>query len=123
MKKHPRVRRPDLILIAVIIAAAAGFFIFTRVAGRPAQVVTVKVAGQVTGTYSLDKDREVSLNHGTNTLQIKAGQARIIAADCPDQICVRHRAISRDNESIICLPNQLVVEVSSHRPSEYDAVQ
>ena len=35
------------------------------------------------------------------------------AADCRDQICVRHRAVSAVGESIICLPHKLVVEITT----------
>ena len=36
---------------------------------------------------------------------------------CPDQICVHEKAISADGESIICLPNKIVVEVESDKES------
>ena len=53
---------------------------------------------------------------------IKDGEARMEWADCPDQICVDHRAVSRNGESIICLPNQVVVTVASSEESDVDAV-
>ena len=46
----------------------------------------------------------------------------MIDADCPDQLCVNQRAVSADNESIICLPNRVIVEIQSRQESEYDAV-
>ena len=55
-------------------------------------------------------------------IQIKDGEASMIEADCPDQICVHEKAISADGESIICLPNKIVVEVESDKESELDAV-
>ena len=36
--------------------------------------------------------------------------------------CVHEKAISADGESIICLPNKIVVEVESDKESELDAV-
>ena len=46
----------------------------------------------------------------------------MIEADCRDQLCVNQKAISADGESIICLPNKIVVEVESDKESELDAV-
>lgn len=43
-------------------------------------------------------------------------------ADCPDGLCVNQRPISSDGESIICLPNQVVVQIVSQDESELDAV-
>ena len=43
-------------------------------------------------------------------------------ADCPDQVCVRHSAISRNGESIICLPHEVVVSIEDGESSGADAV-
>ncbi len=46
----------------------------------------------------------------------------MVKADCPDQLCVNQKPVSKNHESIICLPNRVVVEVESKEESEYDAV-
>jgi len=33
------------------------------------------------------------------------------SADCPNQICVHHSSISHKGETIICLPNRVVIEI------------
>ena len=35
----------------------------------------------------------------------------MISADCPDKLCVNQHAISSNGETIVCLPNKVVVEV------------
>ena len=72
--------------------------------------------------YSLAEDREIEINEGTNILKIKNGEADMVEADCPDQLCVNQKPVSLDHESLICLPNRVVVEVESKEESEYDAV-
>ena len=52
---------------------------------------------------------------------IADGTADVTQADCPDKICVDHAPISRDRETIICLPHKLVVEVKGGEASEIDA--
>ncbi len=54
------------------------------------------------------------LNSGSwyNVLLIKDGQASMTEADCPDLICVHHKPVSREGETIVCLPHKLVVEVT-----------
>ena len=59
---------------------------------------------------------------GTNILTIKNGKAKMTDADCPDQLCVHQKAASKNHESIICLPNKVVVEVDGSEESEFDAV-
>ena len=82
----------------------------------------VKREGEIEGIYSLSEDREVEINGGTNLLQIKNGEASMVQADCPDQLCVHQKPVSLNHESIICLPNKVVVEVESGANREFDAV-
>ena len=44
-------------------------------------------------------------------LVISDGKADMESADCPNQICVHHSAISHTGETIVCLPNRVVIEV------------
>ena len=46
-----------------------------------------------------------------NRLIIKDGKAYMETATCPDGICVNHNPIFRDGESIVCLPNGVVVTI------------
>ena len=43
-------------------------------------------------------------------------------ADCPDLLCVHQKAISKEGESIICLPNKVVVTIRGGEETELDAV-
>ena len=83
--------------------------------------VEIQVNGGVYGRYRLEQDQEIDVNH-KNKVLIKDGKVRMEDADCPDQICVNHRAISRDGESIICLPNQTVVTICGGEEPEVDEI-
>ncbi len=118
-----RWKKNDLILIIVVgIIAAVIFLAYQVVGGKSAGSVTIKVNGKVEGVYSLSEDREIEINDGTNILRIENGKADMIEADCPDKLCVDQKAISKNNENIICLPNKVVVEVDGSEDSEFDAV-
>ena len=82
--------------------------------------------GSVTASYPLSEDITVTLWNEERThynlLMIRNGSAEISDANCPDKICVRSKAITRDGESIICLPHRLVLSVHSERESDMDAV-
>ena len=101
---------------------SAAFGVHEFAGGDGADTVTVKVDGKVTGTYPLAKDQKIRINGGTNILTIKNGKAKMTDADCPDQLCVHQKAASKNHESIICLPNKVVVEVDGSEESEFDAV-
>ena len=43
-------------------------------------------------------------------------------ASCPDQLCVDQNEIYFDKESIICLPNKVVITVVSDVESDVDGI-
>ena len=115
-------KKNDWILVAVILVLAGiGFLIFTSFGRQTAGIVKVTVDGELFGTYSLKTEREVEIND-TNRLIIEDGQVDMIEADCPDQICVDHKTISKNKETIVCLPNKVIVEIVGGKDAEIDAV-
>lgn len=115
-------KKNDWFLAAGILAAAAILFCFQMLRNTETQaVVRISVDGSPYGTYRLEEDRTVEIND-TNCLEISSGSVRMDWADCPDQVCVNHRSISRDGESIICLPNQVVVSIENGDPGEVDGI-
>ena len=118
--------RRDLILLLVVLAIglAGILFLYTRPAVSDGKV-EVAVDGEVVMTLPLSEDTEVTISgfdSGENLLVISDGKAEIESASCPDGVCVRHYAISRDGESIICLPNRVVVTIRGGEKGEVDAI-
>ena len=99
------------------ILAAAIFFVAVLMIGLQLLKTTdeyseveIQVNGELYGRYRLEQDQEIDVNDKNKD------------ADCPDQICVNHRAISRDGESIICLPNQTIVTIRGGEEPEVDEI-
>lgn len=115
-------KRKDWILIFIISAIALIFAIYIKAVGTPQGTeVIITVNREEFGRYSLDKDREIVID-GHNTLMIKDGKANMIQADCPDKLCVKQKPISRKGESIICLPNRVVVTIPGENEDIPDVV-
>lgn len=116
-------KRNDLILIlGIICIAGLAYLMHVNMQDTGTGVVIIKVDGEEQGTYRLSEEQTIEINGGTNILQIKDGKADMTEADCPDKLCVHQKAVSKNGESIICLPNKIVVEVKSSEQSEYDDV-
>ena len=116
-------KKADLILILAALLAGAAIFLMLHFAGRTGGAAEVVVDGKVVASYSLEEDGiyEVETPYGRNTVQIEDGKVSVIAADCPDLICVHHAPVYRNGESIICLPHKLLVRVISGEESDVDA--
>ncbi len=110
----------DIVLILAIALVGLCLLSFNGRKTTPGSSVVVEVDGKTVASYPLDTDGVFVLNGGTNTLEIKDGRARISDADCPNMQCVRQGWISRGGQSIVCLPNKLIVTVtSSDRSVDY----
>ena len=53
----------------------------------------------------------IETEYGYNLIEIGDEEVRVIEADCPDKIDVKQGYISRIGETIVCLPNKMVVEI------------
>ena len=127
MNQVNRKNRNDVLFIAVlllIVALAGAAFFFLRGEGDS---VTVSVDGKHYGTYPLHTDLTLSIRTGEggeqqNLLVIRDGNALVESATCPDGICAAHKPISREGESIVCLPHRVVITVHTTDGEEPDII-
>lgn len=109
-----RLRRADIVLAAAVLGAAALSAVLLWRLPPAGRTVTVQQNGQTVAVLPLATDTDyivTGADGATNTVRIRGGRVSVCAASCPDGLCVRHRAVSRAGESIICLPNRVVVTV------------
>lgn len=119
-KKEPLLKKKDIILIADCLLLAAMSIFVRRVTkqsqeGGSLQVVVYR-GDEEYARYPLDGEYTEELQGrggGTNLLEIRGGKADVASASCPDKICVRQTPVSEVGETIVCLPNQVVVAVEA----------
>ena len=115
-------KKNDFILIISVIFISLSVFLFLRITKEEGSgQVIISVHGEEYGRYNIDEDNEININN-SNTLVIKDNKVYMKDATCPDKLCVKQKQISRDGESIICLPNKIIVTVESNSKSDIDAV-
>lgn len=123
MRKY--INRNDIILIIVLSVFSALFTIYLFTVTQHGNKVLVYVDGQLTGEYPLDTDTEVTImgyNGGNNVMSISNGRVRMSEASCPDRLCIHQGSISRAGQSIVCLPNRVILRIEGKEPLDYDAV-
>lgn len=123
VKNGGRLFRNDIIFIVVLLLSVSVLGLFFYLFRGEGDRVVVTVDGNVFGTYSLTEDIIVEIRTGEqdaelNRLVIKNGEAYVETATCPDGICAGHKPISREGESIVCLPHKVVITVYAAEKDE-----
>ena len=118
-------KRRDIVLIGVVLFMAAAGFLFLSLVKQDGEKAVVTVDGKEVWSHSLSEDAvyTVKSRNGSNVGRIQGGKASVTEADCPDQICRKHKAIDKTGETIVCLPHKLVVEIKDGtKEKEYDGI-
>lgn len=105
-------RNDKILIVSIVVCAVLLAVVFLINGGNRGTTVVITVSGENYGRYSLLQEQVIQIND-TNTLVIHNNVADMLFADCPDQVCVKHTPISDTNETIICLPNQVVITIES----------
>ena len=128
MKKY--IRKADIILFFLLVACGLAATVVLSMshteAGRSARVV-IESNGSEFAEYSLYDDVSLTVpapkqNENYNVVEISKGKVRVTEASCKNQVCVKHGSISRTGETIVCLPNRLIVRIEDPEGGGYDTV-
>ena len=117
-------RKADFLLFFIFIAVAALIAAVPLVRSSVgAPMVRIIAQGELAGIYPLDSDNEIEIERDghRNVVVIKDNTVHMDYSDCKNQVCVNTGKISKAGETIVCLPNYVIVEiVSSEEGGEDD---
>jgi hypothetical protein len=111
-----KLRKGDLIIVVILIAAV-GFWLYTNYVSNNTSVdnLVIEVDGQVykkIPTRELKTEQLVHIEFDNNKhIDIAANETGAWIKDvvCPDKLCQKTGVISQVGQSIVCLPNKVVV--------------
>ncbi len=72
---------------------------------------------------SLNQDRIISISDKNVEMAIKIekGRVRVLESDCPKNICVHMNWISDVGQTIVCVPNKILIEIRGKQNPRYHA--
>ena len=128
------IKKGDIFLLAIFVAAAL-LIAFSPLlqcrgsSGKHSQplVLKIRISGELYGTYDLNKNQSIQIQnqYGSNTLSIQSGTISMTESDCRNQICVQTGPIEAPGQMIVCLPHELIAEITASSDSvapSYDAI-
>lgn len=115
------IKKADIVLFILILIFGVAVSWWSLTANTVGDKAIVTVDGQLYGTYSLSEDQTIEVvqeNGHINHITIKDGMVSMSFSDCKNQVCVNTGAISQTRDSIVCLPNKVMIEIQGPKGSE-----
>lgn len=105
-----------LIVFVLILSLVSMGYIRKQGLSNQDKYISIQVNGEEIKKIIFDdsiigKTLPLDTKYGYNLIEIGDNEIRVIEADCPDKYDVKQGSISRIGETIICLPNRLVIEI------------
>jgi hypothetical protein len=121
-----RTTKIDLVLIILVLFLSTSSIIWVSV-NRIKQSPLPKVASiyqenMKLQEIDLEKDGITSILNGKMKIEVKSGKIRILDSDCPQKICVKMGWIDNSGQTIVCIPNHVLIEIKSSGSPLIDAV-
>lgn len=111
----------DRVLVLAVLALCAGFLPWLQ-SGQPGRAAMVFLENQLVATLPLAQETEYAVwgPLGQTIVQIQGGRLRVLRDPGPQQLCVLQGWISRQGETLVCLPNRVVIQIPGNPP--YDSL-
>ncbi|KAJ52779.1 hypothetical protein BD780_002096 [Clostridium tetanomorphum] len=120
-----------IVFIVIVVIISLGFlgkFLYKNAIKSNEKIAVIKQDGKIFKKIDLSKvtnSQEITIktkdNH-FNKILIEKNKISIIDADCPDKVCIKTGPISEPGDTIVCLPNKLIITIDGSKAnSEIDA--
>ena len=114
------IKKSDFFIIGVIVIISLVFILLLN-REKNAEQAKIYKNSDLIATVSLNENAEFTLPEAQGFLfSVKDGKISVTASPCENKICVHSGYISKGGQSIVCLPERLVVALVSE--DGYDAV-
>lgn len=119
-------KKRDIILIVILLGVSGIILLIWQfIYSTKGNSVIIQQHDEIIGTYPLNEDRVIPIeykNNVTNQLVIKDGVCYMEKAECPDHLCIKQGRINKQGQTIVCLPNRIIVTVIGDNMALYDSI-
>lgn len=116
-------RPGDYLLAAAVLIVSLGGVIAPLCHGARPDRASIYRAGKLVQSLDLRADRIVRDVAGAGMdLEIREGRVRVARTECPRKVCRQAGWVSGQGRTIVCIPNQILIELSGAGETACDAI-
>lgn len=109
-----QLNRKELTIIVILLIISISGYLLSRINNQGSQV-QIEIAQKLYGNYDLSKEQEIKIIDEKGdlilTCVIKNNSIKVATSNCPDKICIDDGSIGLTGQTIVCLPNQVVIRI------------
>lgn len=108
-----KINKHDLLLIIIIIIISGIFILINKLNSKDGNIAKVYYDSKLIKTIDLSKNEEYTVKgyNGEVKIKVKDKKIKVIEEKSPKHLCSKQGYISKSYETIICLPNKIVIEI------------
>ncbi len=116
-------KKADILLIITILALGLSTGLIFALDKNQGEEIVITVDNEAYGTYSIFSNEDIIIeDEGSfNRIRTENGVVFMKEANCKGEDCVHQGEKSSTGESIICLPNKIIIEVVGGE-KEFDGI-
>lgn len=118
-EKDLKIRKNDIFLVASVIILCIIIAVIPFFFSPDGSSVLIYVDGELYAEKSLNENSVTDID-GLMQVVIENGKAYVKNSVCPNGACEHSAPVSASGESIICLPNKIMIKISGE--TEMDAI-
>lgn len=118
-------KRDIILIVSLLIVGIIALVIWHFVYSVDGKYVSIEQRDNLIGIYPLNVDKEIEIEHRgevVNKIIIEDGYCYMEEAECPDHLCIKQGKVNKSGQTIVCLPNRVVVTVVDSNNSDYDSI-
>ncbi len=120
-----KIKKNDFLLIGAVLFLCLIALCYINATKKEGSKLIITVDGKVYDTLDLNKDITYTVkgkNGAYNTFVVKDQAVHMVEASCPDKLCVHQKTIRYNHQTIVCLPNKVVLQIISDTEDKVDMI-
>lgn len=108
-----KINKKDIILVIIIISISLVFLIINNINNKKGTEARVYYNNKLIKKIDLSIDNTYNVKgyNGNVKIKVKDGKIKVEEEKSPLHLCSKKGYISKQHETIICLPNKIVIEI------------
>ena len=118
-------KRDIILIVSLLVVGIIALVIWHFIYSVDGKYVTIEQRDNLIGIYPLNVDKEIEIEHRgevVNKIVIEDGYCYMEEAECPDHLCIKQGKVNKSGQTIVCLPNRVVVTVVDSNNGDYDSI-